>query len=224
VNGDADEFAEMALNLHDETSVDETVERVLEYGLKAVSCSYAGVIFVHGKKRVETVVATHPIVAELDKMQFDCGEGPDMDLLSKESSIMVADIKSDERWPRWAEAVSGAGVHSLISVRMYTSSTTVGTLNLYDVEPNHFDHDDLAVAHVLARHAAVALSTARQEEHLWQAIDARKLIGQAQGILMERYNMSADQAFSVLLRYSQDKNIKLRVVAERLIATRALPG
>ena len=71
--------------------------------------------------------------------------------------------------------------------------------------------------------AAVALASAQRAENLWLAIDARKLVGQAQGILMERFDLSADQAFAVLLRYSQDKNLKLRAVAQLLVSQRSLP-
>ena len=96
-------------------------------------------------------------------------------------------------------------------------------LELFNSEPFAFDDDDIAVAHILARHASVAVGTARQEETLWQAIDARKLIGQAQGILMERFGLDGDRAFAVLQRYSQDNNVKLREVARRLVDTGLLP-
>ena len=69
----------------------------------------------------------------------------------------------------------------------------------------------------------IAISSASQEDNLTAAIDARKVVGHAQGILMERYHLDADRAFAVLQRYSQDHNVKLRIVAERLIATRQLP-
>ncbi len=223
MNDPLEEFAQMALELHGHDSVTETVDRVLEHALKAVSCGYAGVMFLHGKSRVETAAATHPLVAELDQLQVECGEGPDLDVLEDRFSLIVADAESERRWPTWAAAVAAAGIRSLLSVRMYTSSTTIGTLNLYDDQPHKFDVADQEIAHVLARHAAVALSTAMKTENLWQAIDSRKLVGQAQGILMERYQLNGDQAFAVLMRYSQDKNIKLRAVAEMLIETRNLP-
>lgn len=220
----AEEIAEMAIRLHDEPTVEETVDRVLEYALNALDCGYAGIIFVHGRQRVETAAATHPLVAELDIVQMECGEGPDVDVLADRYSVIVADTHTEQRWPTWAARVAAIGIRSLLSVRLYTTASTIGTLNLYDEKPDKFDVDDQAVAHVLARHAAVALASARHMENLWQAVDARKLIGQAQGILMERYQLTADQAFAVLLRYSQDKNIKLRAVADHLVATRKLPG
>lgn len=215
----------MAVSLHDEPTLEETIDRVLEYALKAVDCAYAGVIFVHARSRVETVAATSPIVAELDKVQLEHGEGPDVDVLSAPAdSVLVDDTTRDERWPRWAEAVAASGVRSMLGIRLHTSATTIGSLNLYDTRAQHFTEEDRDVAQIFARHAAVALSSARDTANLWKAIDARRLVGQAQGILMERFGMDADQAFAVLRRYSQDHNVKLHLVAERLISTRTLSG
>ncbi len=220
----AEELAELAIALHDEPSVDETIDRVLDYARKAVDCEYAGVVFVHGRQRVETAAATDPLVEKLDQLQMECGEGPDVTVLSDRFSVLVSDTHTESRWPAWAVRVAAHGIRSLISVRLYTSASTIGTLNLYDSRPDRFDIDDQAVAHLLARHAAVALASARTTENLWQAVDARKLVGQAQGILMERYSLTADQAFAVLMRYSQDNNLKLRDVAGQLVEHRSLPG
>lgn len=222
---DANAIAEMALRLHDEPTSMETVERVLDYALKAVGCDFAGVIFLHKKSsRIETIAATDPVIAKLDQIQMEIGQGPDIDALADRLSIIVDDTRSEDRWPAWAEMVAASGVRSLLNVRLYTSAEVLGTLNLYSAAPQAFDTDDQAVAHVIARHAAVAIASARNEENLIQAVDARKIIGQAQGILMERYDLDGDKAFEVLVRYSQDNNIKLRDVARELTATRKLPG
>ncbi len=219
----AEELAEMALALHDEPTLEETIDAVLEYVMKAVDCAHAGVIFVHAKSQVETVAATSPLVAELDRVQLEHGEGPDIDILTDpRSSVLVQDTQTEERWPRWSAAVAAAGIRSMLGIRLHTTSTTIGSLNLYDPRPHHFTQEDREVAHIFARHAAVALSSARDAANLWKAIDARKLIGQAQGILMERFSINGDQAFAVLRRYSQDHNVKLHEVAKRLIETRTL--
>lgn len=99
----------------------------------------------------------------------------------------------------------------------------MGSLNLYANEPKAFDEDDLDVAEIFGRHASIALATAREESGLRQAISARHVVGLAQGILMERYGLDAERAFSLLRRYSRHNNIKLRVVAERIISTGRLP-
>lgn len=218
---DADSIADMALRLHSEPSTTETVERVLDYALQAVDCDFAGVTFLHKWSRIETVAATDPLIEKVDQIQLDVGQGPDLDPL-QDRLVVVDDTLAETRWPSWAAMVADTGIRSLLSVHLYTSDELLGTLNLYSRRPQKFDVDDQAVAHVLARHAAVAIAAARKQENLWQAADARKIIGQAQGILMERYVLDAERAFAVLVRYSQDNNIKLREVARQLVETRRL--
>jgi GAF domain-containing protein len=213
----------MASDLHDQPDVEQTVERVLQFALSAVTADHAGVILVHGGKRMETAAATDPVVEKADQLQMECGEGPSLAAIFDQDSFNVSDTLLEPRWPLWCPRVAELGLRSVLSIRLHTSSTTIGSLNLYGRRRAAFDADDDAVAHVLARHASIALAHARQESSLWQAIDARKLIGQAQGILMERFDLDADQAFAVLRRYSQDNNVKLRHVAQRLIETRQLP-
>jgi len=219
----AEDFAQMAMSLHDEPTLEQTVDRVLEFALKAVGCTYAGIIFVHRETRVETFAATDPLVAHLDKIQFEVGEGPDIEIIEDHRGVMVDDTENDRRWPAWSKQVADAGVRSMLGTRLHTSDSTIGSLNLYDVRPRAFTAEDRDVAHILARHAAVAMASTREQSNLWKAIDARQLIGQAQGILMERFSIDADQAFTVLRRYSQDRNVKLNVVAERLIESGRLP-
>ena len=219
----AAEFAELAVRLHDEPTVVETVDLVVQSVVKAVDCDYAGVMLIHGGKQVETAAATDPVVAELHAAQIECGEGPSLDVVAERATVVVEDTLEDERWPHWSGKVAALGIRSVLTAPLSTGNTDVGTLNLFHAEPRAFDADDRAVASIFARHAAVALANARQAENLWLAIDARKLVGQAQGILMERFDLSPDQAFAVLLRYSQDKNIKLRDVADLLVSRRSLP-
>jgi GAF domain-containing protein len=216
-------LAEMALTIHEEGTVTETVERVLDFSRSAVDCTHTGVVFVHAKLRIETVASTDPTVAALHAKEMELHEGPDLAIVRDRNTVIVHDTLTDDRWPAWASAAAETGFRSMMGVRLYTSKRTMGSLNLYDVRPNHFSGPDLQVAHVLARHAALAMSRVQESEHLWQAIDARKLIGQAQGILMERYDLDDERAFEVLRRYSQNANLKLRELAQMVVETRALP-
>jgi GAF domain-containing protein len=223
VRDPADSFAEMALSLHDERSFENTIERVLEFAVKELDCAYAGVIVVHAKDRIETVAATNPAVAELDQIQLRAGQGPDLEVIGDRHGVIVPDTTTEERWPDWAKLVAETGVRSMLGTRLYTTSQTLGSLNFYDLEPGHFSEADLDMAHALARHAAVALDSARTQDNLWRAIGSRHLIGVAQGILMERFAIDVDDAFSVLRRYSQDRNVRLHAVAEQVVESRRLP-
>jgi GAF domain-containing protein len=218
------QLARLAVSVHEEATVSETIDRVLTYARQAVDCSHAGVVFVHSGRRIETAAATDPAVRILEDTQNRLGLGPDLSLTRRDRSLMVDDTAQETRWPSWAAAAMDLGLRSMVGACLYTSERTIGTLNLYDSRPFHFTESDLQVAHVLARHAAIALWNSQNSQHLLRAVDSRKLIGQAQGILMERFGLDEDHAFAVLRRYSQNQNLKLHAVAESVVRTRRLPG
>ncbi|ADB29905.1 ANTAR domain protein with unknown sensor [Kribbella flavida DSM 17836] len=221
----ADAFARLAVELHEAPGVEETVEAVAQFALQALNCSYAGVALHRRGSRPEVVAVTDPVVADVFELQIDHGNGPLVTAMQERSTVLIHDTTTDTRWPEWAAKVSGLGVRSVLDVplTLRDGRNTVGVLGLYSLAPDAFTVDDEAIAHILARHASVAVATARHEETMAQAVDARKLVGQAMGILMERFDVDGDRAFAILKRYSQDTNTKLRDVAQHLIDTRKLP-
>ena len=206
-------FAQMALDLHDEPTTHATVERIAEYAMVAIGCDDAGIMLVHARQQIETAAATSPRVVTSHDLQIVHDEGPCLDALEGQGIYLVTDVRNDERWAKWGAAVSDLGIHSAVSVRLETRERRYGSLNLYSNTVGAFDEEDVAVATIFGRHASVALASAHNEDGLQVAIDARKLIGQAQGILMERFDIDADRAFDFLRRISQDRNVKLRDVA-----------
>lgn len=219
----AQRFAELALDLHGSGNVEETVGAVVQFALQALDCSHAGVALIVRNGKLQIPATTDPVVAEIYAFQVGGGNGPLTESMRDHSIVRVRDTVAEDRWPEWTEKVRNLGVRSVLDVPLTTADGTVGVLGLYSTKRDAFGPDEEAIAHILARHASVAVSSARREENLAQAVDARKLVGLAMGILMERYDLNEDQAFSVLRRYSQDTNTKLRDVAQQLIETRKLP-
>jgi GAF domain-containing protein len=219
----AETFAQLAMEMHEAEGLEETVQAVVDFALQALNCDYAGVALRTTAGRPEVPAVTDPVVAEIYNFQMAGADGPLVQCMEDRSTINVPDTVQELRWPDWSKKVLELGVRSVLDVPLWSGSGTVGVLGLYSKQTDAFRSDEVAVAYILARHAAVAVATARREEHLKVAVDARKLVGQAMGILMERYNLNGDQAFQVLRRYSQDTNTKLREVAQQLIDSRRLP-
>lgn len=217
-------FSRMALELHDEPDTDRTIERIAEFAKAATDCDDAGIMLVHGRNQIETAAATSSRVGESHNLQIVHDQGPCLDAIEGGPIYLSDDVANDERWPLWGPAVAELGMRSVLSIRLATRTRRYGSLNLYAERLNAFDDDDVAVATIFVSHASVALAAAQNEQGLQVAIDARKLIGQAQGILMERFDLDADRAFEFLRRQSQHHNVKLRNVAEWVVANRALPA
>jgi GAF domain-containing protein len=220
MESEADAFARLAHQLHGQTNVEQTLARIVESAVAVVGCDYAGVLLTRKGNQVDATTASHPVAEKADKLQVECHEGPGIVAVADERATLVINTAADTRWPRWAAATRDLHLGSVLAVRLWTSQSTLGALNLYTCSRHRFDPDAFAAAEVLGRQASIALSTAKQEESLRQAIDARTLIGQAQGILMERFDLDDQGAFEVLRRYSQNTNTKLNEVARILVRSR----
>lgn len=218
-----DFFSEVALALHEQPTAETTVDLITQYAQAAVGCDDAGILLVHSRTQIETASSTSERVIRSHELQRELDEGPCLDSLESGGSFLSTDVSTDERWRLWGPAVSRLEIRSAMSVLLETRERRYGSLNLYADRTGAFDSSDLATAMIFARHASIALANVHQEQGLLSAIDARKVIGQAQGILMERYDIDADRAFEVLRRYSQNHNEKLHKVAAWVVDNRRRP-
>lgn len=204
----------------------DTLERIAAMAVDLIpSCDLAGVCVLR-PGRNDTCAHTHTSVQVMDDLQHDLAEGPAMDGPQTADVVSIADLTQDAPWPRWAEqAVARTGVRSYLGFRLFVEDDdSIGMLNLYAYEPHAFDHEDRLDGLVAAAHASVALSTTVRHDQLHTALTSRQLIGEATGILRERFSLSSDQAFAVLKRLSSQQNIKLFAVAQHVVETGTLPS
>ncbi len=104
--------------------------------------------------------------------------------------------------------------------RRYTADRTAGALNLFSFETGAWDTEAETIGSVLAAHAAAAILAARHGEQLQSAVSTRDRIGQAKGIVMERFGVDDVRAFELLRTLSQESQVKLIDIAQRVIDTR----
>lgn len=219
----AHELALVAQELASTPEEQPTLERIVERAVATVDpCDFCGVS-LRRSGRLETPAWTSPLVLETDRWQHELGEGPALDSIYVDDVYRVDDLRTDTNWPRWAPKAASLGIASMVSVRLATTSEILGGLNLYSGRPNAFNEYDVDLAHVYARLAAGALAAARQVTTLQTALLTRHTIGMAQGMLMQRFGLSQNQAFEVLRRHSQQTNTKLRDVARGLVESGSLP-
>lgn len=218
------EFARIAESLQAAPTPTRTAEQIVDYVRDQLDADHAGITMIRAGGRLETIAPTDSLVVRADALQYELDEGPCRDSSWHRQTLIVEDLAADGRWPRWAAMVTAVGISSALAVELTTAGDErIGSINVYWTRRTTVTADDIAYVNIFARHAALALAAAMDVAGLNVALDSRKLIGQAQGILMERYGLDEAKAFEVLRRYSQHHNLKLRRVAEHLVSNRALP-
>ncbi|MFJ7072092.1 GAF and ANTAR domain-containing protein [Streptomyces sp. NPDC098781] len=219
----AQNMASMARDLLAQESVDATLERITSSAIELVEgCDAAGILVLHSKK-VQTLAPTQQLVVDSDMLQERLGEGPCFDAARTkqgERVFRIPDFTKDQpKWPKFGPAAHRLGVGSMMGFLLYTEDEDLGALNIYSYKPGSFTDASELAGWLLASHAAVAFSSARTHAQMEHAVATRHMIGEAMGILMGSHELTEDQAFDVLRRYSQENNVKLREVA-RLICER----
>jgi hypothetical protein len=219
-NTSAVAFADFALHLGSLTTTAKVIEALQAAGPAVLGFGELSLL-LRRDRQLLSAGATDESLATATTGQLELGEGPALDAV-RESMVACADLSTSELWPCWAAYSSGLGWRSWLSLRL--TSRGERCLGVLNVGSRSIEAIEVPRALILAAHLAVALDTVQVQENLLLARDAQMHVGQAVGLLMERYQLTADQAFSVLRRYSQDQQVKLRDVAAQLLETRRLPG
>ncbi|MGY2067887.1 GAF and ANTAR domain-containing protein [Blastococcus sp. SYSU DS0619] len=221
-----EQMSKVARQLQEEHGdVEATLRAITDAAVGAVphvdDCSISYVI---ARSTVEPRAATSELAQRIDELQGRLGQGPCLDAISEEKVLRVDDAATDGRWPDFGREAARLGASSILCFRLFVEGDRMGALNLYARSPGAFDAESEEIGQMFAGHAAVALAGAENESHLRSGMANRDVIGQAKGILMERHRLTADQAFGVLARVSQELNRKLVDVARELTDTGAVPG
>ncbi len=181
----------------------------------------AAISVLGAKGTISTAASSDHRAGAAQTHQHELMQGPSCAAVAARSVLTVEDAATDPRWPLWRSVAVELGIASAVAVPLFTDSP-LGVVTFYGRNPRTWHVDDLRRADLAGAHVSVVVAHAKMQQNLWRAIDGRTLIGQAQGVLMERYHLDSEQAFALLRRYSQQQNTKLASLAQQLVRTGAL--
>lgn len=201
---------------------ESVAHRIASLALAVVPCDAAAVMVPDASGR-PALAATSPEAMEALGLPGGPGAGLTLADVGPAAHVHVRDVVDDPRWRAWGRQVAAVGHRSVVVVPLSSRSGEPGRLELYAADPDAFDDEARLRATELGGLASVTLGVAHDRDGLRRALDARGDIGIAVGVLVERYRLTVDAAFQVLVRHSQHHNVKLRDVARRLVEEGDLP-
>jgi len=209
----------------------EVLTEIVQISHRAIPGAEATSITLIRDERAFTAAFDGQIAMDADELQYERGYGPCLDAGRSGEVFLVEDMRHEDRWPDYARQVAALGVGSSLSIPLPFQGATIGALNNYARHPGAFGAADVAIGEEVAAFVAIAVGNAEAAAratndvaNMRQAMVSRAVIEQAKGILMERYKVTSEQAFTLLTHASQRSNVKLRDIAEELTATGVLRG
>lgn len=217
----AQRMAELSRSIAVPRGINDVLSAVTAAAVELIAgVDAAGILLIKKGGNFESLAGTSSLPHELDALQERFGEGPCMQAALKETLVRTDDFRAEPRWPQYGPAVVELGVLSGLSLKLYTADRTAGALNLFGFQPHAWDSESETIGMVLAAHAAAAVAASLEGKHLQSALLTRDRIGQAKGMIMQRYGVDDVRAFEMLQQLSQESNTRLSLVAEKVIETR----
>jgi GAF domain-containing protein len=209
----------------------EVLTEVVGIARRALPGAEASSITLIRDDKAFTAAYDGQLAMDADELQYERGYGPCLDAGRAGEIFVVTDMRTEERWPDYARHAAERGVGSSLSVPLPFQGATIGAMNNYASRPEAFGDADVVMGQEVAAFVAIAVGNAEAAAratsdvaNMRRAMLSRSVIEQAKGILMERYKITSEQAFTLLTHASQRNNVKLRDVAEELATTGVLLG
>lgn len=204
--------------------LDHTLRQIVQAAIEVLpQVDRASITVCHDDGRLETAQPSDERLLTLDVAQYELQEGPCYDAATDSVHVFAPDLATDERFPRYATVALEQGVHAQAGLRLFDTPHSQGALNLYSSRTGAFSNLD-ELGELFVHQAGIAIAYAQEIDDLRQALDARRTIGQAIGIVMERYELTDERAFAFLARLSSHRNVKLRRVAQEIVEETQLRG
>jgi GAF domain/ANTAR domain len=210
--------------LLDDFDVVDLLTELTERSADLLDIAAAGFLLADPLGQLRLLAATSTQTRELELFQLQADEGPCVECYASGQPVSVADLRAEtSQWPRFVPAALEAGVASVHAVPMRAAGIVLGSLGLFGSRPGELTESDLLVGQTLAHIACVAIL----QEHpptpstvmppLRSALTHRIVVEQAKGFLRESFDVSVDEAFSLLRRYARTHGEHLTDVARQLM-------
>lgn len=186
---------------------------------------HAAVMEVAGDGTLRPSAASSIVARLIEKIQEDMVQGPCLDAAMQHQMVRADDLTDEPRWRGFTLAVlCQTPVRSILCAPLHTLTGCHGVLSLYADTPYAFGAQTCRAAAILATHAALTVQAVQRRRQLRSGLSSRDIIGQAKGMLIERYHIEAGAAFMMLTRLSQQAGKPIVVIAKELLEARSRAG
>jgi hypothetical protein len=217
----ADALADGLVQLAEDGRVDATMGMVATLAERLSAAVDAASVTMRRRGSLMTVATTHPVADAFDQAQYESGSGPCVEAATGGLAVHGHPGNETSEWPALREPARQAGIHAVLSTPFLDGPHLFGALNLYALGRDFSDADG-EIASALVGEAAKVLVVEPLDRHdlserVSQGFADRDRIAWAQGIIMERHNLSARRAYARLLHDSTANATFLHDTAAQVI-------
>jgi anti-anti-sigma factor len=178
----------------------------------------------HG--RFTTVASSNDTVLRMDQHQYETGEGPCLAAATQGHWFHIQSLAEEDRWPSFVPRAMDEGIASILSTPLMAGERSVGALNIYSNSERAFGPEQQELAAMFASQASgiltdsgIDISDEQRDTRVSDALVAREVIAQAQGMLMSGQHLNAEDAANSLYRSARTARVTVRRHAASIVAS-----
>lgn len=213
-------LADVLQGIAEAASLADACSRLSAFGVGHLGADVAGVLRKGRRGGWELVAATDPVVGRVEAARAAAGEARGTPPVGPGQSLLLRELGGDPGAPAWQFVATHLGLRSALVLGLPALAGGAAVLALYARAPDAFAARSLPAAVQAGWLAGTVLREAERRLNLEEALHTRGVIGQAQGVLMERYALTSDQAMSYLRRHSQETHQPIRDLAGEVVGRR----
>jgi GAF domain-containing protein len=215
---------ELTALLIDAVDLQEGLSRLAAFTARSLPGTLRCSVTLIGDGTPMTMAASGQAGRELDDVQYAAGQGPGLDATRTRTLVTCPDLTADERWPALVACAQGSGVRAVASIPLDVRRHSVGALNLYAPEP--IDAPQLLTAMAVAGQAELLLAEVLRRNaqatvtaRLVESLKVGATVDHAIGVIVAQRGCDVGAAHAILQETAERLDLRLDVVAERLLAT-----
>ncbi|MCM8767571.1 MAG: GAF and ANTAR domain-containing protein [Candidatus Omnitrophica bacterium] len=202
--------------------IEDILKLIVNVTAEVFKSKICSIFLYDEKEKVLKIRATQAMSEEyLKKPPLKIGEGITGKVFETKKPMIVEDVRKEKEY-KFRDIAIKEGLVSMLSVPMIVKNKTIGVLNVYTTHPYKFTEKEIEIISSIANQAAIVIENTEllvKTKILEEELEARKKIEKAKGILMKEENLSEEQAYNKIRKYSMNRRISMKEVAEAIILT-----
>jgi len=200
--------------------LEDILKLIVSVTAEVMGSKICSLMLVDKSKNELAVKATQSVSERYNKKpNIKLGEGIAGEVAKTGKPITVLDVRKDKRYMNRDIAVKEK-LCSLLSMPLMFRDNVIGVLNCYATKPRHFSPNEINILKSIANQAAIVIENFRlvvETKVIKEELESRKVIEKAKGILMKQENLSEEEAYGRIRKYSMDNRKSMREISEAII-------
>jgi signal transduction protein with GAF and PtsI domain len=200
--------------------LNEILQLIVTMAAQVMGSKICSINLLDEKKQELVIVATQSLSQEYkSKPNLKVGQSIGGRVVTEKRPITVPDVTSESGY-MYPEVARREGIVSMLSVPMIIKDRVIGVINSYTPKEHRFTKEEISILQAVANQAAVAIENTRLDQEILdakEALETRKVVERAKGVLMRELGIPEDEAYKKIHRKSMDLRKSMREVGEAII-------